>query len=153
MRKYTEDEKFMKEAIKQAKKAEAIGDVPIGCVIVHDGKIIGEGYHQRAGMPHAEVNAINSVRSKDQLKNSTLYVNLEPCSHFGKTPPCADLIIQKNIPKVTIGCTDTFSEVNGKGVQKLKDTGCKVQVGILEKECRELNKRFFTFHNSMNCFA
>lgn len=117
----------------------------VGCVIVHNGKIIGEGYHQKYGEAHAEVNAVNDVIDKDLLKQSTLYVNLEPCAHFGKTPPCADLIVKHQIPEVVIGCVDTFSEVAGKGIKKLKDAGCKVTTGILEHECRELNKRFFTY--------
>ncbi len=100
-----------------------------------------------AGKPHAEVNAINSVNNKDLLKYSTIYVSLEPCSHFGKTPPCANLIMHYNIPNVVIGCVDSFSEVSGRGIEKLKNHGCNVIVGVLEKECLELNKRFFTYHN------
>ncbi len=118
----------------------------VGCVIVCDEKIIGEGFHIRFGGAHAEVNAINSVKDRELLKLSKLYVNLEPCAHFGKTPPCVDLIIENKIPEVIIGCVDTFSEVSGKGIERLKKAGCKVSVGILEKECRELNKRFFTFY-------
>ncbi len=118
----------------------------VGSVIVHNNKIIGEGFHHKAGEPHAEVNAINSVKDKELLKDSTLYVNLEPCAHFGKTPPCSLLIKEMNIPKVVIGCTDTFSEVSGKGIKILQEAGTEVIVGILEKESRELNKRFFTFH-------
>ena len=119
----------------------------VGCVIVHQNKIIGEGYHQKYGEAHAEVNAINSVTNKALLKESTLYVSLEPCAHFGKTPPCANLIVEHKIPKVVIGCIDSFSEVAGKGIEKLKSVGIEVLVGILEKESLELNKRFFTFHN------
>ena len=118
----------------------------VGCVIVYDEKIIGEGYHRKFGEAHAEVNAINSVTNHKLLKKSTLYVNLEPCSHFGKTPPCTDLIISKNIPRVVIGCVDSFSQVSGRGIKKLKQTGCNVTVSVLEKESRELNKRFFTFN-------
>ena len=118
----------------------------VGAVIVCDGHIIGEGYHRRCGGPHAEVNAINSVREKDMLKRSTIYVSLEPCAHFGKTPPCADLIIQSGIPRIVIGCTDPFAKVNGLGIKKLQEAGCEVVVGVMEKECRELNRRFFTFH-------
>lgn len=118
----------------------------VGSVIVYDGKIIGEGWHKKAGEAHAEVNAIASVKDVDLLKKSTLYVNLEPCSHFGKTPPCADLIIKKQIPKVVIGTIDPFSKVCGNGIAKLKEAGIEVEVGFLEKECNELNKRFFTFH-------
>jgi len=118
----------------------------VGCVIVYDNQIIGEGFHKRAGEAHAEVNAIQSVVNKELLQKSTLYVNLEPCSHFGKTPPCCDLIIEHKIPRVVVGCIDTFSKVAGRGIEKLRANGVDVTVGILEKECRELNKRFFTFH-------
>lgn len=118
----------------------------VGAVIVCDGKIIGEGYHIQYGTPHAEVNAIRSVKDQNLLKRSTIYVSLEPCSHYGKTPPCADLIIEKGIPRVVIGCMDPFAKVAGKGIQKLKAAGIEVVVGIREKECMELNKRFITFH-------
>jgi len=118
----------------------------VGSVIVYDGKIIGEGFYQKYGNPHAEVNAIESVADHELLKKSTLYVNLEPCSHWGKTPPCADLIIEKQIPHVVIGCQDIFEEVNGKGIAKLRDAGIKVETGILEKECQEMNRRFFVFN-------
>lgn len=117
----------------------------VGCVIVHDKKIIGEGFHEQYGKAHAEVNAINSVQDKSLLSSATLYVNLEPCAHFGKTPPCANLIIKHQIPKVVIGCVDTFSEVSGKGIEQMQAEGIEVVVNILEKESRELNKRFFTF--------
>jgi len=119
----------------------------VGSVIVHNGIIIGEGWHYQAGQPHAEVNAINSVKDKTLLKEATIYVSLEPCSHFGKTPPCANLITEHHIPNAVIGCVDSFSEVSGKGIEKLKNNGCKVTVGVLENKCIELNKRFFTFHN------
>lgn len=118
----------------------------VGSVIVHQGKIIGEGWHRKAGEPHAEVNAIASVKDKSLLKEATIYVSLEPCSHFGKTPPCCDLIIAHEIPNVVVGTVDPFSEVSGSGIQRLKASGKNVLVGILEKECQELNKRFFTFH-------
>ena len=118
----------------------------VGSVIVHNDRIIGEGWHQKAGEAHAEVNAIKSVQEKEHLAAATIYVSLEPCSHFGKTPPCSDLIIAKGIKKVVIGTIDPFSEVAGKGVKKLLDAGCEVRVGILEAECRALNQRFFTFH-------
>ncbi len=118
----------------------------VGAVIVVDDKIIGEGYHAVFGGPHAEVNAINSVSDKSQLNKATLYVSLEPCSHHGKTPPCADLIIQHQFKKVVIGCVDTFSKVCGSGICAIKASGINVELGVLEKECRELNKRFFTFH-------
>ena len=119
----------------------------VGCVITHKGVIIGEGWHYKAGEAHAEVNAINSVKDKSVLKDATIYVSLEPCSHFGKTPPCANLIIQHNIPNVVVGCVDSFSEVSGRGIQMLRNHGCNVIVGVLEKECLALNKRFFTYHN------
>lgn len=118
----------------------------VGCVIVCDGKIIGEGYHHQYGQAHAEVNAITSVENKDLLKKSTLYVNLEPCAHFGKTPPCADLIIEHKIPNVVIGTMDFNSIVNGRGIEKLKKAGINVIEGILKDECIILNKRFFTSH-------
>ena len=118
----------------------------VGCVIVFNGKIIGEGFHRKYGEAHAEVNAINSVKNKELLKESTLFVTLEPCAHFGLTPPCSDLIIEKQIPKVIIGTIDPFAAVAGKGIEKLKKAGIQVEVGFLEKECREINKRFFTFH-------
>jgi diaminohydroxyphosphoribosylaminopyrimidine deaminase / 5-amino-6-(5-phosphoribosylamino)uracil reductase len=117
----------------------------VGCVIVHKGKIIGEGYHKEFGGPHAEVNAIDSVKDKKKLKTSVLFVNLEPCSHYGKTPPCTDLIIKMGIPEVVIGNIDPFEKVAGSGIRKLKEAGIKVVSGILDKECKELNKRFFTF--------
>lgn len=119
----------------------------VGCVIVHANKIIGEGFTSPYGSNHAEVNAINSVDDKSLLKESTLYVTLEPCSHFGKTPPCANLIVSHQIPKVVIGTLDTHSKVSGKGIEILKTSGCDVTVGILEKECKTHHKRFFTFHN------
>lgn len=118
----------------------------VGSVIVHNGKIIGEGWHKKAGEAHAEVNAINSVKNKSLLKESTIYVSLEPCSHFGKTPPCSDLIIHHKIPNVVIGTIDPFAKVAGNGIKKLIEAGCKVTVGVLESKCNELNKRFFTFH-------
>ncbi len=127
-----------------------MGDVApnpmVGCVVVHNGEIIGEGYHQKFGEPHAEVNAIRSVRDPELLAHSTLYVSLEPCAHFGKTPPCCDLIIEKQITRVVIGTVDPFARVAGKGIERMKDAGINVQVGVLETECRELNCRFFTFH-------
>lgn len=118
----------------------------VGSVIVHQDKIIGEGYHKKYGAPHAEVNAINSVNDKSLLQTSTLYVNLEPCSHFGKTPPCADLIIQHRIPKVVIANTDPNRLVQGKGIEKLRNAGIEVVTDVLKKEGDELNKRFFIYH-------
>lgn len=118
----------------------------VGSVIVYQGKIIGEGWHKKAGEPHAEVNAINSVKDKSLLKKATIYVSLEPCSHFGKTPPCCDLIIKNKIPNVVIGTVDPNIKVAGNGIKKLIEAGVHVTIGILEDECNELNKRFFTFH-------
>ncbi|MBU2951642.1 bifunctional diaminohydroxyphosphoribosylaminopyrimidine deaminase/5-amino-6-(5-phosphoribosylamino)uracil reductase RibD [Tamlana agarivorans] len=119
----------------------------VGAIIVHNNKIIGEGFTSNYGGNHAEVNAINSVVNKALLKESTIYVTLEPCSHYGKTPPCSDLIIKTEIPNVVIGCIDDNEHVSGKGIAKLKDAGCQVTVGVLEKECKNHHKRFFTFHN------
>lgn len=118
----------------------------VGSVIVYNDTIIGEGWHQKAGEPHAEVNAINSVKDKSLLAKSTIYVSLEPCSHFGKTPPCCDLIIAKDIPNIVIGTVDSNAKVAGTGIKRLIESGKNVTVGVLEKECYELNKRFFTFH-------
>ncbi|SRX55605.1 Riboflavin biosynthesis protein RibD [Aequorivita sp. CIP111184] len=119
----------------------------VGSVIVHNDIIIGEGWHYKAGQPHAEVNAIKSIENKQLLKEAIIYVSLEPCSHFGKTPPCADLIIEKGIKKVIIGSLDPNPKVAGRGIKKLMEAGCQVIVGVLENECDGLNKRFFTFHH------
>ena len=119
----------------------------VGSVIVYNEEIIGEGWHRKSGEPHAEVNAINSVKDKSLLSKATIYVSLEPCSHFGKTPPCCDLIIRHKIPNVVVGTIDPNSKVAGTGINRLQENGVNVTVGILEKECRDLNKRFFTFHN------
>lgn len=126
----------------------------VGSVLVHDGKIIGEGYHQKYGSPHAEVNCINSVleSNKSLIEHATIYVSLEPCAHFGKTPPCADLIIQHKIKHAVVACRDPFEAVNGKGIEKLLAVGIEVTLGILEKEAIELNKRFFTFHQQKRPF-
>ena len=143
-----EDEKYMQRCLELAKLGlgEAAPNPMVGSVIVHKGKIIGEGYHHKSGDAHAEVNAINSVKDQALLTDSTIYVNLEPCAHYGKTPPCADLIVEKKVPRVVIGCVDSFAKVAGKGIEKLRKAGCDVKVGVLEQECLELNKRFFTFH-------
>ena len=117
----------------------------VGAVVVHQGCIIGEGWHRKAGMPHAEPNAIHSVKNQDLLKESTLYVSLEPCSHYGKTPPCADLIIEKRIPRVVIGCLDPFPLVSGRGVKKMLAAGIDVTVGVEEAACLDLNRSFFLF--------
>jgi len=142
-------EQFMQRCLDLA--VRGLGDVApnpmVGCVIVHDGEIIGEGYHQKCGEAHAEVNAINSVANQDLIKNSTLYVNLEPCSHFGKTPPCADLILRKQIPRVVIGSYDPNPLVAGKGIEKLRSAGVEVITEILKAEADFLNRRFITFHS------
>lgn len=124
----------------------------VGAVVVYKGKIIGEGYHRKFGEAHAEVNAINSVKNQELLPDSTLYVNLEPCAHAGKTPPCTDLILGKKIPRVVVGTSDPNSLVAGKGIQKLKNYGVEVHTDILPRECFELNRRFFTFHEKKRPF-
>jgi diaminohydroxyphosphoribosylaminopyrimidine deaminase/5-amino-6-(5-phosphoribosylamino)uracil reductase len=120
----------------------------VGAVLVYEDRIIAEGYHKQFGKPHAEVNCINAVSTEDErlLEHATLYVSLEPCAHHGKTPPCADLILEKKIPRVVVGCRDPFEKVNGKGIEKLRQGAVEVEVGCLEKECVDLNKRFFNFH-------
>jgi diaminohydroxyphosphoribosylaminopyrimidine deaminase/5-amino-6-(5-phosphoribosylamino)uracil reductase len=120
----------------------------VGAVLVYNDRIIGEGYHQLYGQPHAEVNCIRAVSDENRefISRATMYVTLEPCTHFGKTPPCADLIIKHKIHRVVIGVRDPFTQVDGKGIEKLKAAGVEVKLGIMEKECRELNKRFFEFH-------
>ncbi len=125
----------------------------VGAVIVHNDKIIGEGWHYQAGQPHAEVNAIHSVEDKSLLSEATIYVSLEPCSHFGKTPPCANLIVEQGIKKAVIGTLDVNSVVCGNGISYLKNNGCEVIVGVLEEECKALNKRFFTFHSQKRPFV
>ena len=141
-------EKYIRRCIELAKNGlgTTYPNPLVGSVIVCEGKIIGEGWHKKAGEPHAEVNAVNSVKDKSLLKKATIYVSLEPCSHFGKTPPCCDLIIKNKIPNVVIGTVDPNVKVAGNGIKKLLEAGINVTVGILEDECNELNKRFFTFH-------
>jgi diaminohydroxyphosphoribosylaminopyrimidine deaminase/5-amino-6-(5-phosphoribosylamino)uracil reductase len=145
-----QDEIYMKRCLELA--ALGLGKTypnpMVGSVIVHNGKIIGEGWHKKAGEAHAEVNAVNSVQNKALLKEATIYVSLEPCAHYGKTPPCASLIIKHQIPRVVIGCIDTFSEVSGKGIAMMEETGAVIKLGVLEKECIESHKRFFTFHQN-----
>ncbi len=147
-------EKYIKRCIELAKNGlgTTYPNPLVGCVIVFGNVIIGEGWHKKSGEAHAEVLAIESVRNKELLSASTLYVSLEPCSHFGKTPPCADLILKYKIPNVVIGTIDPNSKVSGKGIQKLKDSGVNVTYGILVNECNELNKRFFTFHSKTRPF-
>ncbi|SCH64647.1 bifunctional diaminohydroxyphosphoribosylaminopyrimidine deaminase/5-amino-6-(5-phosphoribosylamino)uracil reductase RibD [uncultured Bacteroides sp.] len=143
-----EEEKYMRRCIELAKNGlcNVAPNPMVGAVIVCDGRIIGEGYHVRCGEAHAEVNAIRSVKDESLLKRSTIYVSLEPCSHYGKTPPCADLIIEKQIPRIVIGCRDPFSKVAGRGIQKLQNAGREVIVGVLEEECLHLIRRFITFN-------
>ena len=145
-----DDEKFMRRCIQLAKNGQqnAKPNPMVGAVIVHNGLIIGEGYHVRCGQGHAEVNAFASVKAEDEalLPESTIYVSLEPCSHYGKTPPCADLIIKKGVRRVVVGCIDEFAEVQGRGIKKIRKAGIEVEVGVLEEECKALNRRFFTFH-------
>ena len=155
----TTDEKYMRRCLQLARNGvqNAKPNPMVGAVIVAPcssphapcpSRIIGEGYHVRCGQGHAEVNAFASVRPEDEglLRESTMYVSLEPCSHYGKTPPCADLIVRKGVRRVVVGCVDEFAEVQGRGIQKLRDAGIDVTVGVLEEECRALNRRFFTFH-------
>lgn len=150
----TKDEKYIARCIQLASNGicNAAPNPMVGAVIVHHDKIIGEGYHIRCGEAHAEVNAIRSVKDERLLKESTIYVSLEPCSHYGKTPPCSDLIIEKGIPRVVVGCIDPFSLVAGRGIQKLRNAGIDVTVGVLEKECRQLIHRFVTFNTQHRPF-
>jgi diaminohydroxyphosphoribosylaminopyrimidine deaminase/5-amino-6-(5-phosphoribosylamino)uracil reductase len=140
--------KFMRRCLELAGRAEGMTypNPLVGAVVVYEGKIIGEGYHLKAGGPHAEIIAINSVAEKEKLKYSTLYVNLEPCSHQGKTPPCADFIIANSIPRIVVGTLDSSEKVSGRGLDKLRNAGCEVIAGVFEEECRRINRRFFTFN-------
>ena len=142
-------EKYIKRCIELAKNGfgTTYPNPMVGSVIVYNDQIIGEGWHKKAGEPHAEVNAVRSVKDKSLLKKATIYVSLEPCSHYGKTPPCCDLIIANEIPNVVVGTIDPNEKVAGNGIKKLIAAGVKVTTGVLEKECHELNNRFFTFHN------
>lgn len=142
-------EKYIKRCIEIGKNGlgTTAPNPMVGCVIVYNHQIIGEGFTSPYGGNHAEVNAIHTVNDKTLLKRATLYVTLEPCSHFGKTPPCSDLIIKHQIPNVVIGTIDIHSKVSGTGIEKLKAAGCKVTVGVLEEECIMHHKRFFSFHN------
>ena len=144
------DEMYMRRCLQLARNGmkNAQPNPMVGAVIVYHDRIIGEGYHIRCGEGHAEVNACASVKQEDEelLKESTIYVSLEPCSHYGKTPPCADLLISKGFKRCVIGCKDAFTKVQGRGIKKLMDAGIDVTVGVLENECKALNKRFMTFH-------
>lgn len=142
------DEKYMRRCLQLA-QCGCLGAAPnpmVGAVVVCNGRIIGEGYHRRCGEAHAEVNAIASVEEPELLCQSIIYVSLEPCAHYGKTPPCAQLIIDKGIPQVVVGCRDPFARVDGRGIQMLRDAGIEVREGVLEQECLWLNRRFITFH-------
>ncbi|WP_126653561.1 bifunctional diaminohydroxyphosphoribosylaminopyrimidine deaminase/5-amino-6-(5-phosphoribosylamino)uracil reductase RibD [Chryseobacterium aureum] len=142
------DELYIKRCIELAQKAlgHTYPNPLVGSVIVHNGEIIGEGYHHKAGENHAEINAINSVKNKELIPESTIYVSLEPCAHYGKTPPCALKIKELGFKKVVIGAMDSHDKVNGKGKKIIQDAGIEAVSGILEKDCVELNKRFFTYH-------
>lgn len=140
------EEKYMARCIELAKggRGNVSPNPMVGAVVVHKGRIIGEGFHRKCGEAHAEVNAIASVKDESLLKDSTIYVSLEPCSHYGKTPPCAELIIRKGIPRVVVGCLDPFPEVSGRGVRMLREAGVEVVTGVMEEEARALNKAFMT---------
>ena len=145
------DEHFMRRCLQLAKngRQNAKPNPMVGAVIVsEDGRILGEGYHVRCGEGHAEVNAFASVKPEDEhlLAGATIYVSLEPCSHYGKTPPCADLIVSKRVKRCVCGCVDPFAKVQGRGIQKIREAGIEVTVGVLESECLELNKRFITYN-------
>ncbi len=150
MSKELTDEKYMRRCLELAAhgRQESRPNPMVGAVLVADGRIIGEGYHVRCGEAHAEVNAFRSVQPADEplLSRATLYVSLEPCAHYGKTPPCADLIVHKGVARVVVGCVDSFSQVSGRGIERIRQAGIEVTVGVLEKECRWLNRRFFKFH-------
>ena len=145
------DEKYMQRCLQLAANGiQGVRPNPmVGAVIVANNRIIGEGYHVRCGQGHAEVNAFAAVKPEDEalLKDAIIYVSLEPCSHYGKTPPCADLIIKKGVRRVVVGTIDPFAEVQGRGIEKLRKAGIEVMVGVLEKECQWLNRRFFTYHS------
>ncbi len=151
------DEKYMRRCLQLAANGiqGARPNPMVGAVIVApslmeragDEAIIGEGYHVRCGEGHAEVNAFASVKDESLLKDATIYVSLEPCAHYGKTPPCADLIIKKGVKRVVVGCIDPFAEVKGRGIERIRKAGIEVEVGVLEKECQWLNRRFFTYHS------
>ena len=144
------DKKYMRRCIQLALngRRNAKPNPMVGAVLVCEDRIIGEGYHVRCGEGHAEVNCFASVKPCDEvlLSKSTLYVSLEPCAHFGRTPPCADLVVRKGVHRVVVGCVDPFAKVQGRGIQRMREAGIAVTVGVLEAECKALNRRFFTFH-------
>lgn len=149
------DEQYMLRALQLAQLGgvQAAPNPMVGAVIVHNDRIIGEGFHQKYGEAHAEVNAVNAVKDQSLLREATIYVTLEPCAHFGKTPPCADLLVRSEFKRVVIAQVDPFSEVAGKGIEKLKQAGIRVDCGILEQQAKELNKRFITFHTKKRPFV
>lgn len=149
------DEMYMRRCLQLAAcgRGHVSPNPMVGAVVVCDGRIIGEGYHRQFGGPHAEVNAIASVRNPELLSRSTLYVSLEPCSHYGKTPPCSLLIIEKKIPRVVVGCLDPFPKVSGRGVALLRDAGIEVVTGVLDEECRALNAAFMTAHEQQRPYV
>lgn len=148
------DEKYMQRCLDLAAlgRGSVAPNPLVGAVIVHNNQIIGEGFHEKYGEAHAEVNAVNSVEDTSVLPESTIYVSLEPCAHYGKTPPCADLIVKHNFKRVVIGCSDSFDQVNGRGIQRLKDHGIEVTTFVLEEACREMNKKFFTVQEKKRPF-
>ncbi|MEO9100730.1 MAG: bifunctional diaminohydroxyphosphoribosylaminopyrimidine deaminase/5-amino-6-(5-phosphoribosylamino)uracil reductase RibD, partial [Ginsengibacter sp.] len=150
------DQQYIGRCIQLAKLAagEVATNPMVGAVLVYEDKIIGEGFHKKYGEPHAEVNCINNVEEKNRslIEKSTMYVSLEPCAHHGKTPPCADLIIKHKIKKVVLGCRDIYEKVAGKGIEKLQNAGVEVVMDVLKKECLEVNKRFFIFHQKKRPF-
>lgn len=150
------NEKYMRRALELARHGllDASPNPMVGAVIVGpDGEIIGEGWHRRCGEGHAEVNAVASVCDKEKLKDSTMYVTLEPCSHYGKTPPCADMIVERGIPRVVVGSPDPFAKVAGRGIARMKAAGVEVVTGVLEAECRALNRKFMTAHEHQRPFV
>jgi diaminohydroxyphosphoribosylaminopyrimidine deaminase / 5-amino-6-(5-phosphoribosylamino)uracil reductase len=151
----TNEEKFMLRAIELAElgRGSVRPNPLVGCVIVHEDRVIGEGYHQKFGGPHAEVNAINAVENQNLLAEATVYVTLEPCAHHGKTPPCADLLVRKGVKKVVISAVDSNPLVGGKGIKILQDAGIEVEWGVLEKTSRRQNDRFFTFMEKKRPFV
>ena len=146
----TTDEKYMSRCLQLARHGEftTAPNPMVGAVIVHEGRIIGEGWHRQYGGPHAEVNAVLSVRPEDEplLREATIYVSLEPCSHWGKTPPCAELLVGKGFRRVVVGCLDPNEKVAGRGIRRLREAGAEVVVGVLQQECWWLNRKFMTFH-------
>ena len=146
----TEDERYMARCLQLASRGEltTAPNPMVGAVIVHEGRILGEGWHRCYGGPHAEVNAVRAVRPEDVhlLPEATIYVSLEPCSHWGKTPPCAELLVEKGFQRVVVGCLDPNEKVAGRGIRRLQEAGIEVVVGVMEKECKWLNRKFMTFH-------